>query len=120
MRLARVAPPTVANFLTRLTDDTGATVEGLVSELTIGWKISFGCGPGLGCPGMAALVEGFDEHRAYFCLAGRVFDLLAGQVGDVEGVDNLFAEGGDVRGGDVEGEVGKRACDLREQAGPVE
>ena len=44
-------------------------------------------------------------------------DLLAGQVRDVEHVDRLLAEGGDVRRGDVE-RAGWRACWSARTAGP--
>ena len=53
-------------------------------------------------------------------LAPLARHLLVGEVGDVENVHRLLAEGGDVRRGDVEVEVGQRAGELVEQAGAVE
>ena len=48
-------------------------------------------------------------------LAGLVVDLGAGQIGDVEHVDRLLAEGGDLRRGDVEVEAEQRFGDVVEQ-----
>ena len=53
-------------------------------------------------------------------LAALAGDLLAGEIGHVEHVDRLLAEGGDMRRGDVEIEIGDLARHVIEQAGAVE
>jgi len=77
-----------------------------------------GVGPGGSDIGVAA------QHRqqalADGVMALRAGDLLVGEVGDVEHVDGLLAERGDVRRGDVEVEVGERIGELEQQARAVE
>ncbi len=46
--------------------------------------------------------------------------MVAGQVGDIEHIDRLLAEGGDLRRGDVEIEAEQRFGDVIEQADTVE
>jgi hypothetical protein len=69
---------------------------------------------------IAAPLQHVCQHFLNAFLASRIGDFVAGQVGDIERVDHLLAEGGDVRGMDVEFEVGQCACDLGEQTGAIE
>jgi hypothetical protein len=42
------------------------------------------------------------------------------QIGDVEGIDHLLAEGGDMRRVDVERQVRQNSRDFRQKSGTVE
>ena len=77
---------------------------------------------GLLCPAVARRLafQRCRQRRADRLQPHRVFDLRPGEVGHIEGVDHLFAEGRDMGRGDIERKVRQRAGDLREQAGPVE
>src|SRR5690606_34442271 len=97
-----VAPPTVMNFLTRLTDDKGEIPLVTERAWTRRADPSFGGGRRLCAARRGAVPERFEKGRAHLLLARRILDLLAGQVGDVEGIDHLLAEGGDVGGSDIE------------------
>ena len=104
-RLISVPVATVANFRIRLIRRPWLAT-GACAGLARRWRA---------VPSSVAIRPLLDAGKAR-----RVVDLLAGQVGDVEGVDDLFAEGGDVGRGNVERQIGQRTGDLRQQAGSVE
>src|SRR5688572_31606000 len=96
-----VAPPTLAKCLTRL----------------------IGRGSrGLHFLERAGLVEAdrFKEAAPDAVLPCLRHYLVPGEVGHVERVDHPLAEGGDVRGGDVEAELRYRMREIVEEAVPVE
>ena len=82
--------------------------------------ILFGCRSGAARANGRRAFERGDQARTDRGNARRIFDLLAGEVGDVERIDHLFAERGDVRGRNIERQIRERAGDLGEQAGAVE
>ncbi len=45
--------------------------------------------------------------------------LLAEEIGDIEGINDLFAEGGDPRGGDIQRQIGQHRRHVRQKAGTV-
>src|SRR4051794_15607784 len=95
-RLISVPEATVANFLTRLMRlETACGIGTKRRRRSLGGRL-----------GLAALGGCALEHRYQPVVDGRrarrAVDLLAGEVGDVECVDHLFAKSGDMRRGDVE------------------
>src|SRR5690242_2689776 len=71
------------------------------------------------CSGTCLIEQG--DERALDCrLSSRRGDLCAEQIGNVEHVDYPLAEGCDMRGRDVEIELGEGRGQLVEQAGAVE
>src|SRR5262249_33228376 len=60
-----------------------------------------------------------DERALDGGLPRRRGDLRAEQIGDVEHVDHALAEGGDVGGGDVEGELRQGRGQLEQQTAAI-
>src|SRR5688500_15493551 len=104
-REASVAPPTLVNCLMRLMGrgSTAACSRSL----------------GLWC---ACLVEtdGFQKRPADAVLPRLGGDLMGGQIGDVEGIDDPLAKGGNVGRGDIQAELGHAVGQVVKQPMTVE